>query len=673
MDKSEKTTSQSTPNELTKLPDSKTSNNSSINKQQPPSFTRQNTVTTVNLTGVDIVALRIDGKERLCLAQISTTLLKRYSYNEIHNRRVALGITCVQCTPVQLEILRRAGAMPISSRRCGMITKREAERLVKSFLEENTPPKLPENFSFEVEHNCGWGCRGLFVPSRYNSSRAKCIKCTYCNMYFSPNKFIFHYHRMPDSKYTHPDAANFNSWRRHIVLSGEPAEELSHAWEDVKAMFNGGSRKRILCHVTSTLAARSNDAAKKPKMSTAKCQQNSEILTHRYNYPIFHPVKSPYPISPIPAHSTYVNYPYPKTFNPSEPKSSSYMPLNAVESQFGSYDFFWQSIGQKSLPVGTAITSPKFAFEAENELNRNNESAVERFYNPPRGVDTEKLPHLSATPGLTRPPYVSAFTPVGRHLVTSSTSPVIHSPRSDDYSLDKTEHRDIRLPKDEDSDEDADNIVIDVINDNNTDADVVSDHSECGMSPPRCGTIQETNLESEASCSVDTKNTQHPDVQYHTATNAAYKQIVDNEGSDIEEQQNSEPQVEQVETNNLENVSTEVIGCPPERDTDVHLSSRLSSLSKETLQQQVRRELAYREQLAKQLQLVKENLYQELEQERKTRCTLQQNLKETHDALHRFSCKMLASRHCQECVFKTAQLQKEMSAQLQQSYSGIKQ
>jgi len=38
----------------------------------------------------------IDGKERLCLAQISNTLLKNFSYNEIHNRRVALGITCVQ-------------------------------------------------------------------------------------------------------------------------------------------------------------------------------------------------------------------------------------------------------------------------------------------------------------------------------------------------------------------------------------------------------------------------------------------------------------------------------------------------------------------------------------------------------------------------------------------------
>lgn len=206
---------------------------------------KPNQVGETSLYGVPIVSLVIDGQERLCLAQISNTLLKNYSYNEIHNRRVALGITCVQCTPVQLEILRRAGAMPISSRRCGMITKREAERLCKSFLGEHRPPKLPENFAFDVVHECAWGSRGSFIPARYNSSRAKCIKCAYCSLYFSPNKFIFHSHRTPEAKYTQPDAANFNSWRRHLRLSERTStEELSHSWEDVKAMFNGGTRKR---------------------------------------------------------------------------------------------------------------------------------------------------------------------------------------------------------------------------------------------------------------------------------------------------------------------------------------------------------------------------------------------------------------------------------------------
>ncbi|KAH8361314.1 hypothetical protein KR084_008916, partial [Drosophila pseudotakahashii] len=213
-------------------------------------------VSSVLLYGVPIVSLYIEGQERLCLAQISNTLLKQFSYNEIHNRRVALGITCVQCTPVQLEILRRAGAMPVSSRRCGMITRREAERLCKSFLGDNTPPRLPDDFAFNVQHKCAWGCRGSFLPSRYNSSRAKCIKCSYCGMFFSPNKFIFHSHRITSNdRYVQPDAANFNSWRRHMTLSGNAYDEkIIHAWEDVKAMFNGGTRKRL---VSSSINSRS--------------------------------------------------------------------------------------------------------------------------------------------------------------------------------------------------------------------------------------------------------------------------------------------------------------------------------------------------------------------------------------------------------------------------------
>lgn len=158
--------------------------------------------------------------------------------------------------------------MPISSRRCGMISalkirlmcnfptstpqlsqilaKREAERLCKSFLADSPPPKLPDDFEFVVAHKCGWGCRGSFLPSRYNSSRAKCLRCHTCDQFFSPNKFIFHSHRTNDSTYVQPDAANFNSWRRHLHLV-EPniPEGQLHAWEDVKAMFNGGSRKRV--------------------------------------------------------------------------------------------------------------------------------------------------------------------------------------------------------------------------------------------------------------------------------------------------------------------------------------------------------------------------------------------------------------------------------------------
>jgi hypothetical protein len=170
---------------------------------------------------------------------------------------VALGINCIQCNSSQLELLRNAGAMPLSSRRCGMITKSEAERLVKSFLEDIKPPRIPPALSFDVEHECGHGSRGTFFPSLYNSSRAKCIRCFYCSQFFSPNKFIFHSHDdpakdplrrrlSPTSQINQHGLANFNSWRRHITIINEhKSEELNTAWEEVKTIFNGGKRKRF--------------------------------------------------------------------------------------------------------------------------------------------------------------------------------------------------------------------------------------------------------------------------------------------------------------------------------------------------------------------------------------------------------------------------------------------
>ncbi|XP_057321583.1 SKI family transcriptional corepressor 2 [Microplitis mediator] len=246
------------------------SQKSSQSSPLPQLHSKSNQVGTVSLYGIHIVSLMIEGQERLCLAQISNTLLKQFSYNEIHNRRVALGITCVQCTPVQLETLRRAGAMPPSSRRCGMITRREAERLCKSFLSDNSPPRLPDDFAFSVHHECTYGCRGAFVPSRYNSSRAKCIKCAYCNLFFSPNKFIFHSHETnPNNKYVQPNAANFNSWRRHMKLSGNPPDHIIHAWEDVKAMFNGGTRKRLL----------SNQGSRESIVPAKRARSSPTVLT----------------------------------------------------------------------------------------------------------------------------------------------------------------------------------------------------------------------------------------------------------------------------------------------------------------------------------------------------------------------------------------------------------
>ncbi len=167
------------------------------------------------------------------------------------------------------------------------------------------PSQITREFAFDVTHECSWGSRGSFIPARYNSSRAKCIKCTYCNMYFSPNKFIFHSHRTPESKYTQPDAANFNSWRRHLKLTDKSlSDDLSHAWEDVKAMFNGGSRKRAMpgsgSEMSSLLKPRASGitqtASPDIPHKTLRCDDN------RGNLNLTSSVRN-YPVIPVPSKS----------------------------------------------------------------------------------------------------------------------------------------------------------------------------------------------------------------------------------------------------------------------------------------------------------------------------------------------------------------------------------
>ncbi|KAK3583570.1 hypothetical protein CHS0354_026162 [Potamilus streckersoni] len=601
---------------------------------------RQNQVSTVLLQGVPIVCLFIDGKERLCLAQISNTLLKDFSYNEIHNRRVALGVTCVQCTPVQLEILRRAGAMPISSRRCGMITKREAERLVKSFLEDNAPPKLPENFSFDVYHKCGWGGRGKFEPSRYNSSRAKCIKCDSCNLYFSPNKFIFHFHRTPDGKYNHPDAANFNSWRRHLLLaSGHDHDELAHAWEDVKAMFNGGSRKRMSGPVSKTISNGSD--IKKPKMNN---METMSVSKPRYpnpfpSYSLFSVPGKSYPYAPIstPNHLGF-NF-IGKEANCMDNSKAMNFANSHWRAQsdifIPSYDMLWAN--QFNMRSRAAYRPDLYAEPASNSFRSHNTGPISPSLSTNSSDEEEPLSPRQNSDGNVQ----GSFEDRSERL--SAFRPVFKSGSTDDKNSEKE--------------------------DENSDIDVLDGHGPQNI-------LEENQDKDEPEING------HQDVEHGAPVSGLSADVAENDINDNTVEENPENRVSDPK-NSYQDTTLKPAEKEDERDTigtNFHLE-KLAAMTKEDLQDQLKREMdmrqhieadirkmretfheeaskekSYRDEMLQQLQIVKDSLCNELEQERKARFTLQQKLKEAHDALHNFSCKMFTTRQCEECTVKEANI-----------------
>ncbi|XP_045892143.1 SKI family transcriptional corepressor 1 homolog-B isoform X3 [Micropterus dolomieu] len=679
------------------------------------------------LYGIPIVSLVIDGQERLCLAQISNTLLKHYSYNEIHNRRVALGITCVQCTPVQLEILRRAGAMPISSRRCGMITKREAERLCKSFLGAHSPPKLPENFSFDVSHECAWGSRGNFIPARYNSSRAKCIKCSYCNMYFSPNKFIFHSHRTPESKYTQPDAANFNSWRRHLKLTDKNGQiDVLHAWEDVKAMFNGGSRKRTLpgcgSGSSSPLKPQGTNRPRESPEVPAKiigCEDNRDGMTSTRSYPVI-PVPSkgfgmlqkiPPPLFPHP-------YGFP-AFGLCQKKDDSMMGEQSKaglpgvlwpgtkDSAYHSFPMFWPAAGALPMPPYPQTqhkpppellcpprqTDMDISEHSDRSTNTSKDSMVENdrcsSTQSTRNEDDKSGDEARPLEGMTLVPrkisYVSAFRPV---IKDADCIAKLYGNRgayngcrtgylSPDFLSESSSYRSMSPCVDSEGEPDVD-VETNKTPEEEEDSRPLS--SVCPRTPPDLAPhsvspndsdskgMQESSLVDSQKMSLLVAQSSERELQNkqlsETHIAASFTEVYTPERGEL--QQRSSPYQFRpanyqsgVLTTNDESASKEEPSSTVEEIETKSFNEQSSEENQreEELQKQLLEQVELRKKLEREFQNLKDNFHDQMKRELSYREEMVQQLhivREAHDALHHFSCKMLTPRHCTgSCSFKS--------------------
>ncbi|XP_029010501.1 SKI family transcriptional corepressor 1 homolog-B isoform X2 [Betta splendens] len=728
------------------IPAGRDSSSSPGSKQElsyPSTNLKPNQVGETVLYGIPIVSLVIDGQERLCLAQISNTLLKNYSYNEIHNRRVALGITCVQCTPVQLEILRRAGAMPISSRRCGMITKREAERLCKSFLGVHAPPKLPENFAFDVSHECAWGSRGSFIPARYNSSRAKCIKCSYCNMYFSPNKFIFHSHRTPESKYTQPDAANFNSWRRHLKLTDKNGQtDILHAWEDVKAMFNGGSRKRTLpgsgSGSSSPLKPQGpSRPGGSPEIPAKRlgCEDGRDGVASARSYPVI-PVPSkgfgmlqkiPPPLFPHPYGFPAFGLCQKKDDGLMGEQSKAGLPgvlwPGTKDSAYHSFPMFWPAAGALPMPPypqaphkppQELLCAPRQADadaseHSDRSTNTSKDSVVEidRCSNDDDKSGGEARPLDGMTLAPRKISYVSAFRPVikdadciaklygNRGAFNGSRTGYL----SPDFLSESSSYRSVSPCVDSEGEPDVDvetNKTPEEEEEEEEDSRPLS--SMCPRTSP--GPPHNVSPNRSDSKGAEDRAVDSPKMSRHVAlaserelqskqfshVAASFTEVYTPERSDLQQRSSpyhfrpanyqtgalaandespskEEPSstVEEIETKSFNEQSSEE--SQREADDGEEAPGRalpsqgdVETLAKEELQKQLLEQVELRKKLEREFQNLKDNFQDQMKRELSYREEMVQQLHivRAHDALHHFSCKMLTPRHCAgSCSFKS--------------------
>uniref|UniRef100_A0A3Q3IIS3 Ski oncogene n=1 Tax=Monopterus albus TaxID=43700 RepID=A0A3Q3IIS3_MONAL len=190
----------------------------------------------------------VGGEKRLCLPQILNSVLRDFSLQQINSVCDDLHIYCSRCTADQLEILKVVGILPFSAPSCGLITQTDAERLCNALIYGGTyPPHCSKELgslelertekSFKVYHECFGRCKGLFVPELYAGPSAACIQCMDCRLMFPPQKFVVHSHKRLENRTVHWgfDSAN---WRAYVLLDPDYTgkEEKSHLEQLLKEL-----------------------------------------------------------------------------------------------------------------------------------------------------------------------------------------------------------------------------------------------------------------------------------------------------------------------------------------------------------------------------------------------------------------------------------------------------
>lgn len=144
-----------------------------------------------------------------------------------------------------------------------------------------------------------------------------------------------------------------------MKLSGSPPEEITHAWEDVKAMFNGGTRKRLLANSAMSRSAKQNKI---------EPQSQPVVPTHRL---------SNFQELPLPISRVAMNFIYHKPLALTTPSSFPWLKRNPLlfpqENPFFPLEKSYQSAFKPVQPVLERVEPQKEESDDEVDIETTDE------------------------------------------------------------------------------------------------------------------------------------------------------------------------------------------------------------------------------------------------------------------------------------------------------------
>jgi hypothetical protein len=240
-------------------------------------------VSKTNLEGQLIACFRIGGENRLCLPEVIKKVLFEIfdikddkSLNTVSD---SLHIFFAECNGAQLNALKRAGVLPQSTARCGLVMQTDAERmcatLMNSCLERRPSP--PEGVHIPVSHECFGGCRGKAWPDEYQTPVSWCIECIECDGYLSPAEFVAHSH---GGREDHTCHWGFNSqnWRSYLMLSEDAPRHgdlasLQKQLNDMKLRFIDKEQVGAVQHKEELIGAKKSRLQLKKEITAVHSRQ----------------------------------------------------------------------------------------------------------------------------------------------------------------------------------------------------------------------------------------------------------------------------------------------------------------------------------------------------------------------------------------------------------------
>ncbi|CAG2102784.1 unnamed protein product [Medioppia subpectinata] len=438
------------------------------------------------------------------------------------------------------------------------------------------------------------------------------------------------------------------SWRRHIKLIGnpEPPDEVSFAWEDVKAMFNGGSRKRAMAaglSSTSRSHASNQEFMKRQSINSSSPESNHSLTPNTTMSDSLSPKSTSsaaptyFPLIPLPNKCYSMPPSAPFTPNPTIPSS----PMKTLSSSSHASDFrqsfaefmwigsgkppalhipysclLWPRPPTSSLEFGTSEanrtklfgnTDPNsFMFSQQQQQQQREQLWAHENFHETRDSNNNTSPthtnHSSHT---------SAFKPVAK-TVGSSVSPAVHHLESIAKSPDNTSPS--PQPSQTNSDPEVDIIGEDV---EESAPAVVVRREDIVLDLEKQNPIVNRKNKNYMMSDNEVNGSDRKRAKYESTLNRSEELNLNflghlSEGTVVDERSGK---------------SSAIDMCA---NTALDLRN-LTSLSREALEQQVRKEIVYREEMAKQMHLVRDTFCQQLDHNWRSRLSVHNKISEPED------------------------------------------